>query len=114
MARACCLATDIALIALSASSARTLISRDTVGSDATGPYTPGSPRSTATSLNASPPSARDTARSRRILPGSWTANGFRHPASASDSPRSRPAARIVSVSRTPPAWATAVTFAVST
>jgi len=37
LARACCLAPAIAVMALSASSARAAIRRDTVGSDATGP-----------------------------------------------------------------------------
>ncbi|MPM72135.1 hypothetical protein SDC9_119108 [bioreactor metagenome] len=54
-------------------------------------------------VNASPPSTSDTAKSRMILPGSWTANGLRHRSSASDRPRSRPEARMVSVSRIPPA-----------
>lgn len=65
----------IAATAWSASSANVVISRNTVGSDAIAPNTPGCARSTATSGAASPPSAAATARSATIFPGSWPANG---------------------------------------
>lgn len=48
------------------------------------------------------------------MPGSCAASGFRHGPSASDRTRSRPVARIVSVSSTPPAYPTADTAATST
>ena len=66
--------------------------RETVGSDATGPNTAGSARSTATSARQSPPSATATARSSSTLAGSCTAAGLRHGASACDSASSSPAA----------------------
>jgi hypothetical protein len=46
------------------------------------------------------------ARSNSTLAGSWTANELHHGANASDRARSRPVARIVSVSSDPPAWET--------
>src|SRR5450759_4207493 len=49
-----------------------------------------------------------------ILPGAWTANGLRHPASAADKARSRPVAVTVRVSRTPPACPIAAVADVST
>ncbi len=99
----------IATRAAGTSAASAVMVRDTVGSDATDPNTPASTRSTATSARQSPPSANDTARSRSTLPGSCTAPGRRHRASPVLNPTSRPAARIVSVSSTPPAWPTADT-----
>jgi len=89
--------------AAGASAASAAIVRETVGSDATSPYRPGSPRSTATSARQSPPRARVTARSRTTLAGSCTANGLRHGASAADTAGPTPAAATVSVSSTPPA-----------
>ena len=101
-ARAAARAVLIAFSAAGASAASAAIVRDTVGSDATRPYTPGSARSRATSARQSPPSASVNARSRTTLPGSCTAPGLRHGASAADS--SRPAGDpTVSVSSTPPA-----------
>jgi hypothetical protein len=44
-------------------------SRETVGSEATGPKTSGAPRSTAISGRQSPPRSRETATSSRISPG---------------------------------------------
>lgn len=70
--------------------AKVEISRDTVGSEATAPNTPGSPRSTARSETQSPPTASVTARSSTILPGSWTAPGLRHGIKASDNSLVRP------------------------
>ena len=88
--------------------------RDTVGSEATNPYTPGSPRSTATSARQSPPRPRVTARSQSTLAGSCTANGRRQPASAWDKARSNPTTRMVSVSSSPPACDTTTDPATST
>ncbi|MDQ0808787.1 hypothetical protein QFZ63_000501 [Streptomyces sp. B3I7] len=82
------------------------IRREMVGSEATGPNTAGSHRSIATSARQSPPRATARATSRSILPGSWTARGFRHGARAADMARSRPIVRTVSTSRTDPAWVT--------
>lgn len=59
----------------SRSAASKLTSRDTTGSDATGPASSGCSRSTAMSARQSPPSAGAAARSAMILPGSWTARG---------------------------------------
>jgi hypothetical protein len=84
------------------SAANASIVRDTVGSEATGPNTRGSARSTATSARQSPPSARVSARSVITLPGSCRAIGLHHGASAIDSPRPRPAARAASTSTTAP------------
>jgi len=61
--------------ARSASAANASIVRDTVGSEATGPNTPGSARSAATSARQSPPTARVTARSHTTLVGSCLAVG---------------------------------------
>ncbi len=55
------------------------------------------------SARQSPPNANDTARSRTILAGSWTAVGFRHRSNAVDSSAPKPLTRTVSVSNTPPA-----------
>jgi hypothetical protein len=48
-----------------------LTSRDTTGSDATGPASPGCSRSTAMSARQSPPRATAAARSATTLPVSW-------------------------------------------
>ena len=58
--------------------ASALTSRDTTGSDATGPASSGCSRSTAISARQSPPSATAAARSATIFPGSCTARGARH------------------------------------
>lgn len=79
-----------------------LISRETVGSEATGPNTAGSARSRATSARQSPPSATASATSSRILPRSCTARGLRHGSSAADIAASRPVLRTVSTSSTAP------------
>jgi len=102
-ARAVARAVLIAANAAGASAASAAIVRETVGSDATSPYKPGSPRSTATSARQSPPRARVTARSRTTLAGSCTANGLRHGANADESATPSPHAATVSVSSTPPA-----------
>jgi len=60
--------------------------RDTVGSEATEPNSSGAPRSSATSARQSPPRASVTARSTSTFAGSCRANGFRHGASATNSP----------------------------
>ncbi|AFA76050.1 hypothetical protein GPOL_174p00290 (plasmid) [Gordonia polyisoprenivorans VH2] len=69
-ARAAARAALIADKAAGASVASVEISRDTVGSEATGPNTPGSARTWLISANQSPPRATAMARSSRILPGS--------------------------------------------
>lgn len=66
----------------------------------------GSARSVATSARQSPPRATASATSSRILPGSCTARGLRHGASATDTAASRPVLRTVSTSSTDPAWET--------
>jgi hypothetical protein len=87
----------------SPSPARTSTSRDTVGSEATGPNSSGWARTTATSARQSPPSAIAAARSSTTLPGSCAARGARHRANASVNDRSSPAARAVSASSVAPA-----------
>src|ERR1019366_7937060 len=96
------------------SAAKAVIVRETVASEATRPYRPGSLRSSAISARQSSPRAKVTARSTTTLAGSWTANGLRQPDSATDITGPKPAAVIVSVNRTPPAWPTAPEFVVST
>jgi hypothetical protein len=104
--RAAARAARIASSARGPSAARDLTSRDTTGSDATGPARSGCSRSTAISARQSPPSTSAAARSATILPGSCTARGARHRCRAADSPRPSPVTRIVSHSRTVPAWDT--------
>ena len=113
-ARPAARAVSMAANAAGASPASAVIARETVASEATGPYRPGSPRSNAMSARQSPPRANVTARSRTTLAGSWTANGLRQPESAADIAGPRPAAAIVSVNSTPPACPTAPEFVVST
>ena len=69
-ARAAARAARIAGNATSMSPAKAVTSRDTVGSEATGPNRPGWARTTARSAAQSPPSATAVARSTTILPGS--------------------------------------------
>ena len=76
--RAAARAARIAASARGPSAASALTSRDTTGSDATGPARSGCSRSTAISARQSPPSASAAARSATILPGSCTARGARH------------------------------------
>ena len=104
--RAAARAARIAASARGPLAASVLTSRDTTGSDATGPARSGCSRSTAISARQSPPSASAAARSATILPGSCTARGARHGSRAADRPRPRPVTRIVSHSRTAPAWDT--------
>ena len=104
--RAAARAVRIAASARTWSAARVLTSRDTTGSDATGPARSGWSRNTAMSARQSPPSATAAARSATILPGSCTARGDRHRARPCDRPRPRPVAGSVSHSRTAPAWDT--------
>jgi hypothetical protein len=94
---------QLAANAFGASAANAAINRDTVGSDATRPNTPGSHRSTATSARQSPPTASAIARSTRTLPGSCWASGLRHGASAADYPLVRPVLSAVRASTTAPA-----------
>ena len=93
----------IAASAASTSSARRVTNRDTVGSEATNPNTPGWARTRATSQAASPPKATATARSSTTFPESWTAKGSRHGPNRDDSSRANPLRRAVSTSRVPPA-----------
>lgn len=104
--RASARAVLIAARAFGPAAARASTSRETVGSEGTGPKTPGSARSVPTSARQSPPSTTARATSRRILPGSWTARGRRHGASAADIAWSNPVLRTVSTSSTAPAWDT--------
>ena len=104
--RAAARAARIAFSARGRSAARSLTSRETTGSDATGPASSGCSRSTAMSARQSPPSATAAARSAMTFPGSCTARGARHRARPSDRPRPRPVTRIVSHSSTAPAWDT--------
>ena len=68
-ARAAERAARIAFKARGASVASRATSRDTTGSEATGPNSSGCARSTATSARQSPPSANATTRSVTIFPG---------------------------------------------
>jgi len=102
-ARTAARAVLIAFSAAGASAASASTVRETVGSEATRPYRPGSVRSNAMSARQSPPTASVTARSSSTLPGSWAASGLRHGASAADTAASSPIAATVSVSSTPPA-----------
>jgi hypothetical protein len=104
--RAAARAARIAASARGPPAASVLTSRDTTGSDATGPARAGCSRSTAISARQSPPSASAAARSATILPGSCTARGARHGSRAADRPRLSPVTRSVSHSRTAPAWDT--------
>ena len=104
--RAAARAALIAASAAWASTARAAINRDTVGSEATRPNTPGWARSTATSQAASPPSATAIARSATIFPGSWVASGLRHGPSNRTNCPDRPLRRAVSTNNTPPACET--------
>jgi hypothetical protein len=104
--RAIARAAWIALNAAGASAARASIVRETVGSEATSPYTFGSARSNAMSARQSPPRARVTARSSSTFAGLCTASGLRHGANAADNASSRPDARIVAVRSVPPALQT--------
>ena len=74
-AQAAARALRIALSATGASAASPLTSRDTSGSEATGPNSSGWARSTATSARQSPPATTATARSVTIFPGSCTVRG---------------------------------------
>jgi hypothetical protein len=86
-----------------ASAANAVISRDTVGSEATAPNTPGSARSRPISAKQSPPMASATARSQTILPGSWLASGLRQGDNAVDNAPIRPLRSAVRASATAPA-----------
>jgi hypothetical protein len=68
--RAAARADRIAVSDRGASAAKTAISRDTTGPEATGPNSSGCARSAATSARQSPPSASATTRSVMIFPGS--------------------------------------------
>src|SRR6478672_329288 len=114
LARTAARAVLIAANAAGASAARVSISRDTVGSEATCPNTPGSDRTWAMSARQSPPIATAIARSSRTFPGSCTANGRIQGASAVDSSPSRPSRLAVAASSTAPAWDTARWAVVST
>src|SRR5687768_13402734 len=93
----------MAASAFRGSSASTVISLDTVGSEATAPNTPGSDRSIARSDTQSPPSASITARSHTILPGSCTAPDRRHGDNFSDNSLLNPVLSTVRNSNPAPA-----------
>ena len=95
-------------------SARAPISRETVGSEATGPKTSFSHRSSERSDRHRPPRATHTARSKMILPGSCTDPGRRHGNKAPQSSSPRPVTPLVSVSSLTPASPTAGTSPDST
>ena len=101
-ARAAPRAARTAAIAASGSAASAANTRETVGSEATGPNTAGCARTAATSDRQSPPSAIAVATSRNTLPGSCTPRSRRHGDSAEDKPRSRPATRAASRSSNAP------------
>jgi hypothetical protein len=101
--RAAARALRIARTAFGPAAAKVLTSRDTVGSDATGPKISGEDLSTAMSARQSPPSASVTARSVRTFPGSCSARGRRQASNASDRPLTKPETRSVSISIRPPA-----------
>src|SRR5690625_3010386 len=84
------------------------------GAAAAGPGPAGGAGPAATSARQSPPGARASAASSRTLPGSCCANGRRPGAEAAERAWSRPVARTVSVSNTPPACPTPDTGATST
>ena len=75
-ARAAARAERMAFRARGASAAKRPTSRETIGSEATGPNSSGCERSIATSARQSPPSASATVRSVRIFPGPCTAQGL--------------------------------------
>jgi len=93
---------SIAASAAGASLANAAMVRDTVGSEATHPYTTGCSRSTAMSARQSPPRLSVTARSVSTFAGSCIAKGLRHDASALDNPTPKPLTPMVSVSNIPP------------
>lgn len=95
-------AVRIVVSAFGPAAARASMSRETVGSDATGPNMPASARNMATSARQSPPKATPSATSSRTLPGSCTARSLRHGVSAADIAVSRPVLRTVSTSSTAP------------
>ena len=101
--RATARAWRIARSARGPSAASVATSRETTGSDATGPHSCGWARSTATSARQSPPSPTVMTRSARIFPGSCTARGARHRPKPSDNPPRRPVTRSASASSSPPA-----------
>ena len=101
--RAAARAVRIARSARGASAASAATSRETTGSEATGPNSSGWARSTATSARQSPPNASATARSSTVFPGSCTARDGRHRPSPADRPAPSPVTRAVSVSSNAPA-----------
>jgi len=101
--RAIALAARSATRLRSASQAKVVISRDTVGSEATCPNRSGWDRTTARSDRQSPPRAIATARSSTILPGSCVARADFHGTSCALNARSKPTATAVAVSSEPPA-----------
>ncbi len=91
-ARAAARAASIALSAAGASAASASIVRDTVGSEATRPYTPGSAAQQPDVGQAVPAQRQRHRQVQDDLARSWTASGLRHGDSAADSAASRPAA----------------------
>ena len=95
-------------------SARVPTSRETVGSEATGPKTSLPHRSSERSDRHRPPRATRTARSKMILPGLCTAHDRRHADRTRESSSPRPVTLLVSVSSLAPASPTAGTSPDST
>jgi hypothetical protein len=104
--RAAARADRTALSARGRSAASWLTSRDTTGSDATGPASSGCSRRTAMSARQSPPRATAAARVRDDLARVVHRPRRRHRLRFCDRPRPRPVTRIVSHSKTAPAWDT--------
>ena len=96
----------IPAIAVASSRARSPMIRETVGSDATFPNRCGRARSITRSAGQSPPAASITARSQIALPGRWTAHSWANPSNSTASDSTRPRTRVVSVSRSIPAFDT--------
>ena len=81
-------------------------SRHAVVSEATGPNSSGTPRRTARSVIASPPSASIVARSTATRPRSWPPARRPATARASLKPLVNPVTSAISVNRRVPAWET--------
>ena len=99
-------AARIAFSARGRSAASWLTSRDTTGSDATGPPAPAAPAGRRYRPGSRRPARPRRPGPRRSCPGRGTARGARHRERPCDRPRPRPVTRIVSHSRTAPAWDT--------
>jgi hypothetical protein len=86
-------AVSMAANAARASAASAVIVRETVASEATRLYRPGSLRSKPMSARQSPPNANVTARSRMTLAGSWTLTAYANRTTPPTSPDPNPPRR---------------------